>query len=60
MGIRRCGVVLLLFNMLDGAMARERLAALASGAVLDATCDRSAVFCGLLWWMAFHMRDRPW
>ncbi|MCL6027745.1 ESX secretion-associated protein EspG, partial [Neisseria meningitidis] len=28
----------------------------------DATCDRisdGAVFCGLLWWIAFHMRDRP-
>ena len=28
--------------------------------MLDATCDRisdGAVFCGLLWWIAFHMHD---
>jgi CDP-diacylglycerol--glycerol-3-phosphate 3-phosphatidyltransferase len=42
-------------------MARERGGGTRFGAVLDATCDRisdGAVFCGLLWWIAFHMRDR--
>jgi CDP-diacylglycerol--glycerol-3-phosphate 3-phosphatidyltransferase len=51
-----------LFDMLDGAMARERGGGTRFGAVLDATCDRisdGAVFCGLLWWIAFHMRDYP-
>ena len=50
-----------LFDMLDGAMARERGGGTRFGAVLDAACDRisdGAVFCGLLWWIAFHMRDR--
>lgn len=51
-----------LADMLDGAMARERGYGTRFGAVLDATCDRlgdGAVFCGLLWWIAFHMHDRP-
>jgi len=51
-----------LFDMLDGAMARERGGGTRFGAVLDATCDRisdGAVFCGLLWWIAAGMRDRP-
>lgn len=50
-----------LFDMLDGAMARERGGGTRFGAVLDAACDRisdGAVFCGLLWWIAFHMHDR--
>jgi CDP-diacylglycerol--glycerol-3-phosphate 3-phosphatidyltransferase len=50
------------FDMLDGAMARERGGGTRFGAVLDATCDRisdGAVFCGLLWWIAFGLRDRP-
>jgi CDP-diacylglycerol--glycerol-3-phosphate 3-phosphatidyltransferase len=50
------------FDMLDGAMARERGGGTRFGAVLDAACDRisdGAVFCGLLWWIAFHMRDMP-
>jgi CDP-diacylglycerol---glycerol-3-phosphate 3-phosphatidyltransferase len=49
-------------DMLDGAMARERGGGTRFGAVLDAACDRisdGAVFCGLLWWIAFHMRDMP-
>jgi CDP-diacylglycerol--glycerol-3-phosphate 3-phosphatidyltransferase len=49
------------FDMLDGAMARERGGGTRFGAVLDAACDRisdGAVFCGLLWWVAFGMRDR--
>lgn len=50
-----------LFDMLDGAMARERGGGTRFGAVLDATCDRisdGAVFCGLLWWVAFGLHDR--
>lgn len=50
-----------LFDMLDGAMARERGGGTRFGAVLDATCDRvsdGAVFCGLLWWVAFGMHDK--
>ncbi|MBW0018901.1 MAG: CDP-alcohol phosphatidyltransferase family protein, partial [Mycobacterium sp.] len=49
------------FDMLDGAMARERGGGTRFGAVLDAACDRvsdGAVFCGLLWWIAFGLRDR--
>ena len=51
-----------LADMLDGAMARERGYGTRLGAVLDATCDRigdGAVFCGLLWWIAFEMHDEP-
>ncbi|MDR3660138.1 MAG: CDP-alcohol phosphatidyltransferase family protein [Mycobacterium sp.] len=50
-----------LADMLDGAMARERGYGTRFGAVLDATCDRigdGAVFCGLLWWIAFGLHDR--
>nr|6WM5_A Chain A, AfCTD-Phosphatidylinositol-phosphate synthase (PIPS) fusion [synthetic construct]6WM5_C Chain C, AfCTD-Phosphatidylinositol-phosphate synthase (PIPS) fusion [synthetic construct]6WMV_A Chain A, AfCTD-Phosphatidylinositol-phosphate synthase (PIPS) fusion [synthetic construct]6WMV_C Chain C, AfCTD-Phosphatidylinositol-phosphate synthase (PIPS) fusion [synthetic construct] len=50
-----------LFDMLDGAMARLRSGGTRFGAVLDAACDRisdGAVFSGLLWWIAFGMRDR--
>ncbi|NTY58759.1 phosphatidylinositol phosphate synthase [Mycolicibacterium sphagni] len=49
-----------LADMLDGAMARERGGGTRFGAVLDATCDRisdGAVFCGLLWWVAFGMHS---
>ncbi|HEX5255173.1 MAG TPA: CDP-alcohol phosphatidyltransferase family protein [Mycobacterium sp.] len=49
-----------LFDMLDGAMARER-GGTRFGAVLDATCDRvsdGAVFCGLLWWIVFGLHDK--
>lgn len=49
------------FDMLDGAMARERGGGTRFGAVLDATCDRvtdGAVFCGLLWWIVFGLHDR--
>lgn len=57
-----CGVVLRVVRHAgrgDGPGARGGTR---FGAVLDATCDRisdGAVFCGLLWWIAFHMRDRP-
>ena len=50
-----------LADMLDGAMARERGGGTRFGAVLDATCDRlsdGAVFCGLLWWIAFGLHDK--
>jgi CDP-diacylglycerol---glycerol-3-phosphate 3-phosphatidyltransferase len=50
-----------LFDMLDGAMARERGGGTRFGAVLDASCDRisdGAVFCGLLWWTAFGLHDK--
>lgn len=49
-----------LFDMLDGAMARERGGGSRFGVVLDAACDRisdGAVFCGLLWWITFAMHD---
>jgi CDP-diacylglycerol--glycerol-3-phosphate 3-phosphatidyltransferase len=42
-----------LFDLVDGAMARVRGRGTAFGAVLDSTCDRiadSAVFAGLTWW----------
>ena len=48
------------FDMLDGAMARERGGGSRFGAVLDATCDRisdGAVFCGLLWWAALGLHN---
>lgn len=51
-----------LFDMLDGAMARERGGGTRFGAVLDAACDRvsdGAVFCGLLWWVVFGLHDKP-
>lgn len=50
------GVVItlfVLFDMLDGAMARARGGGSRWGAVLDATCDRvadGAIFAGLAWW----------
>ena len=45
-----------LFDLVDGAMARESGGGSRFGAVLDATCDRisdGAVFSGLCWWAAF-------
>lgn len=52
--------IFVLADMLDGAMARQRGGGTRFGAVLDATCDRigdGAIFCGLLWWVAFGMRS---
>ena len=49
-----------LADMLDGAMARVRGGGTRFGAVLDAACDRigdGAVFCGLLWWVAYGMKS---
>ncbi|WP_067656637.1 phosphatidylinositol phosphate synthase [Nocardia harenae] len=46
-----------MFDMLDGAMARARGGGTRYGAVLDATCDRvadGAIFGGLAWWAVFH------
>ncbi|SOX53364.1 CDP-alcohol phosphatidyltransferase family protein [Mycobacterium ahvazicum] len=51
-----------LFDMADGAMARERGGGTRFGAVLDASCDRvsdGAVFSGLLWWIVFGLHDKP-
>jgi CDP-diacylglycerol--glycerol-3-phosphate 3-phosphatidyltransferase len=51
-----------LFDTVDGAMARECGGGTRFGAVLDATCDRisdGAVFCGLAWWAAFGLCSRP-
>ncbi|GAB3126495.1 CDP-alcohol phosphatidyltransferase family protein [Tsukamurella serpentis] len=42
-----------MFDMLDGAMARVRGGGTRFGAWLDATCDRvadGAIFAGLAWW----------
>jgi CDP-diacylglycerol--glycerol-3-phosphate 3-phosphatidyltransferase len=50
-----------MFDMLDGAMARESGGGSRFGAVLDSTCDRvsdGAVFCGLAWWAAFGLHSR--
>ncbi|MFD6856644.1 phosphatidylinositol phosphate synthase [Rhodococcus sp. NPDC060090] len=51
-----------MFDMLDGAMARARGGGTRFGAVLDATCDRvadGAIFAGLAWWAAYHEQSRP-
>ncbi|WP_284150011.1 phosphatidylinositol phosphate synthase [Williamsia sp. CHRR-6] len=46
-----------MFDMLDGAMARVRGGGTSFGAVLDSTCDRiadGAIFAGLAWWAAIR------
>lgn len=46
-----------MFDMIDGAMARARGGGTRFGAVLDATCDRiadGAIFAGLGWWSVVH------
>jgi CDP-diacylglycerol---glycerol-3-phosphate 3-phosphatidyltransferase len=51
-----------MFDMVDGAMARESGGGTRFGAVLDATCDRisdGAVFCGLAWWAGFGLHSGP-
>ncbi|TCN58121.1 CDP-diacylglycerol--glycerol-3-phosphate 3-phosphatidyltransferase [Rhodococcus sp. SMB37] len=51
-----------MFDMLDGAMARARGGGTRFGAVLDATCDRvadGAIFAGLAWWAIYHEQSRP-
>ncbi|CAM2750212.1 phosphatidylinositol phosphate synthase [Skermania piniformis] len=50
-----------MFDMLDGAMARAQGGGTKYGAVLDATCDRiadGAIFAGLTWWAAYQANDR--
>lgn len=50
-----------MFDMLDGAMARARGGGTRFGAVLDATCDRvadGAIFAGLAWWAMYHAHSR--
>ncbi|MBJ8345247.1 phosphatidylinositol phosphate synthase [Antrihabitans sp. YC2-6] len=50
-----------MFDMLDGAMARARGGGTKFGAVLDATCDRvadGAIFAGLTWWAVYHEGSR--
>ncbi|MEE2033904.1 phosphatidylinositol phosphate synthase [Rhodococcus chondri] len=50
-----------MFDMLDGAMARARGGGTRFGAVLDATCDRvadGAIFAGLAWWAVYHEQHR--
>ncbi|MEU1204515.1 phosphatidylinositol phosphate synthase [Nocardia sp. NPDC005825] len=45
-----------MFDMLDGAMARARGGGTKYGAVLDATCDRvadGAIFAALAWWSVY-------
>ncbi len=51
-----------LFDMLDGAMARARGGGTRYGAALDATCDRmsdGAIFAGLAWWCVFGKESGP-
>jgi CDP-diacylglycerol--glycerol-3-phosphate 3-phosphatidyltransferase len=51
-----------MFDMLDGAMARARGGGTKYGAVLDATCDRvadGAIFAGLAWWAVYHENSKP-
>ncbi|MFQ6331180.1 MULTISPECIES: phosphatidylinositol phosphate synthase [unclassified Nocardia] len=51
-----------MFDMLDGAMARARGGGTKYGAVLDATCDRvadGAIFAGLAWWAVYHEDSKP-
>ncbi|MEV0107478.1 phosphatidylinositol phosphate synthase [Nocardia sp. NPDC050799] len=51
-----------MFDMLDGAMARARGGGTRYGAVLDATCDRiadGAIFGSLAWWAVYHEQSRP-
>jgi CDP-diacylglycerol--glycerol-3-phosphate 3-phosphatidyltransferase len=50
-----------LFDLVDGAMARVKGSATAFGAVLDSTCDRiadGALFAGLVWW-CLRGSDQP-
>ncbi|MFR9750272.1 phosphatidylinositol phosphate synthase [Nocardia sp. 004] len=51
-----------MFDMLDGAMARARGGGTKYGAVLDATCDRladGAIFGGLAWWAVYQEQHKP-
>ena len=51
-----------MFDMLDGAMARARGGGTKFGAVLDSTCDRladGAIFAGLGWWCLVEEPSKP-
>ncbi|MBV8542936.1 MAG: CDP-alcohol phosphatidyltransferase family protein [Pseudonocardiales bacterium] len=53
--------VFVVFDLLDGAVARARGAGTPWGTVLDATCDRiadGALFAGLTWWCFVVAGDR--
>ncbi|MCP2166607.1 phosphatidylinositol phosphate synthase [Goodfellowiella coeruleoviolacea] len=53
--------VFVLFDLLDGAMARARGSGTPFGAVLDASCDRiadGALFAALTWWALAVAQDR--
>ncbi|MQY21853.1 phosphatidylinositol phosphate synthase [Nocardia macrotermitis] len=50
-----------MFDMLDGAMARARGGGTKYGAVLDASCDRvadGAIFGALAWWAVYNQHSR--
>jgi CDP-diacylglycerol--glycerol-3-phosphate 3-phosphatidyltransferase len=50
-----------MFDMVDGAMARARGGGTRFGSWLDATCDRvadGAIFAGLAWWAVFTEHNR--
>jgi CDP-diacylglycerol--glycerol-3-phosphate 3-phosphatidyltransferase len=50
-----------MFDMLDGAMARARGGGTKYGAVLDATCDRvadGAIFAALAWWAVYNQHSK--
>jgi CDP-diacylglycerol---glycerol-3-phosphate 3-phosphatidyltransferase len=54
--------IFVLFDMLDGAVARARGHGTPFGTVLDAACDRvadGALFAGLTWWCFGAGDDRP-
>lgn len=54
-------LLFVLFDLLDGAVARARGSGTPFGGVLDATCDRiadGALFAGITWW-CFAVGDRP-
>lgn len=54
--------VFVLFDLVDGALARARGTASRFGAVLDSTCDRvadAAIFGALAWWYAGAGQSRP-
>ncbi|MFN2497116.1 MAG: phosphatidylinositol phosphate synthase [Pseudonocardiaceae bacterium] len=54
-------LLFVLFDLLDGAVARARGHGTPFGTVLDATCDRiadGALFAGLTWW-CFGAGDNP-
>jgi CDP-diacylglycerol--glycerol-3-phosphate 3-phosphatidyltransferase len=54
--------VFVLFDLLDGAMARSAGRSTPFGAVLDASCDRiadGALFGAITWWVLVEYRNHP-